>query len=140
MANILNLDAMVPDQLTIVLDEKEHIVQPASVGTYAAMMKMQEQVAKLEMESEKDAETVTMEQIEFAVDFLAAAIPSIERERLAALHVTQLQALMEGVQSEIEKATRGHTSEGSGGNSTSRTLLESSSVSILDTPSETASA
>lgn len=92
MGKIINLDALIPESHTIILDGDEHVVQAASVEAYLRVLKARGRLKNVSTEAE---------QVELAVEMIVIAVPTLERERLMKLPIRALMAVAELVMDQM---------------------------------------
>lgn len=101
---IVNLDELIPDTQYVVLDGKEHAVEPASVDMYLSVMKRRQRM--------KNADT-ELEQMEQAVELIVLACPTISRERLGKLPLRALTKLADIIQEQMSDEAEGEDGKNS---------------------------
>lgn len=92
MGKVINLDALIPESHTIILDGVEHAVEAASVEAYLRVLKTRGRLKNVSTEAE---------QVELAVEMIVVAVPTIQRERLMRLPIRALMAVAELVMDQM---------------------------------------
>lgn len=92
MGKVINLDALIPESHTIILDGVEHTVEAASVEAYLRVLKTRGRLKNVSTEAE---------QVELAVEMIVVAVPTIQRERLMRLPIRALMAVAELVMDQM---------------------------------------
>ena len=92
MPNIINLDALIPEQQYVVLDGTQHEIQFASVEIYMRVIKDRE---RMKHSSEE------VDQMTQAVDLITMCCPTIEPQRLGKLPLRALMALADIIQEQM---------------------------------------
>jgi hypothetical protein len=96
MTKVINLDQLeTRKDKAVILKGKEHVMKTLTVKDYILQLKTQQEIEKLSVKAasvEADVDTAD-KLIELTVDALSQLFPSIDRDDLLALNMTQLNAL-----------------------------------------------
>lgn len=101
MAKIINLDELIPEQQTVILDGQEHPLNPPSVEVYLQVLKSRERMKNASEE---------VEQMTQAIMLIELCCPTIAKERLQKLPMRALTALADAIQSQMEESVHGDES------------------------------
>jgi len=91
--NVLNLDALIPDDHFVLLDGVEHKVTPPTVDMYLQIMKARQRMKNVDPD---------LEGMEQSVMLIRMACESIPEERLRRLPLPALTALADLIQNQME--------------------------------------
>jgi len=98
---IINLDALIPDDTTIIIYQgQEHVIAAATTETY---LKVIEQRGKLSSVAPNDEAAMTKQ----AIDLLCLVIPTLKRDDVLKMPIDVLMKLVDLVMERINQQTTG---------------------------------